>query len=181
MFACVGFAGAGLMGASGGLSASGSALGYAAALGSAVCMAFYSLGSGRARVPALDAMLCGAVIGTLASAALVVGSGVSSTGGSAWLVVAYIGLGPGAAGYAAWSVGMARSGGRLAPLGYATPLLSTIVLLAAGRPVSGIGTVIGGTLILICTVGIVVSTHAAPPGSDANRTCPQPDAAPDAS
>jgi drug/metabolite transporter (DMT)-like permease len=122
-------------------------------------------------------MLCGAVIGTLTSAALLVGSGVSWTGGSAWLVAAYIGLGPGAAGYAAWSAGMARSGGRLAPLGYATPLLSTIVLLAAGRPVSGIGTVIGGTLILVCTVGIVISTYAASPGSDANRTYPQPAAA----
>jgi len=81
------------MGASGGLSASGSALGYAAALGSAVCMAFYSLGSGRARVPALDAMLCGAVIGTLASAALVVGitetpDGVKKRNGSAQIVPA---------------------------------------------------------------------------------------------
>jgi drug/metabolite transporter (DMT)-like permease len=130
-------------------------------------MAFYSLGSGRARVPALDAMVCGAIIGTLASVALVLGTGASLTPTWAWLGAAYIGLGPCAAGYAAWSAGMARSGGRLAPMGYATPLLSTIVLLAAGRPVSGVGAMVGGALIVVCTVGVVVSVHgsrAAAPG-----------------
>lgn len=163
LFACVGFAGVAIIAVSGGgLNGGGSALGYAAALGSAVCMAFYSLGSGRARVPALDMMLCGAVIATLASAVLMLGSGVSWAPTVAWLAAAYIGLGPCAAGYALWSAAMARTGGRLAPIGYATPLLSTIVLLAAGRPVSGVGTVVGGLFIVVCTVGVVVSTRSTP-------------------
>lgn len=163
LFACIGFAGVGLIvGSGGGLTGGGNAFGYAAALASAGCMAFYSLGSGRARVPALDAMLCGALVGTLASVALVIDSGASWTPTLDWLGAAYIGLGPCAAGFAAWSAGMARSGGRLAPMGYATPLLSTIVLLAAGRPVSGAGAVVGGALILICTVGVVVSARRGP-------------------
>lgn len=161
LFACVGFVGVGLIvSAGGGFSGSGNALGYTAALASAFCMAFYSLGSGRSRVPALDAMVCGAVIGMLASVALVLGGGGASwTPTWAWLGAAYIGLGPCAAGYAAWSAAMARSGGRLAPMGYATPLLSTIVLLAAGQPVSGAGAVVGGALIAVCTVGVVASAQ----------------------
>jgi drug/metabolite transporter (DMT)-like permease len=160
LFACMGFAGVGLIvGAGGGFSGSGNALGYTAALASALCMAFYSLGSGRRRVPALDAMVCGAVIGTLASAAIVLGGSPAWAPTWDWLGAAYIGLGPCAAGYAAWSAAMSRSGGRLAALGYATPLLSTIVLLAAGQPVSGSGAVIGGTLIVICTVGVVATAQ----------------------
>jgi drug/metabolite transporter (DMT)-like permease len=162
-FACVGFAGVALIVlGGGGLSGSGTALGYAAALASAVCMAFYSLGSGRARVPALDAMLCGALVGTVAAAVMAVASGASLVPDADWLGAAYIGLGPCAAGYAAWSAGMARSGGRLAPLGYATPLLSTVVLLMTGRPVSGAGAVVGGALILVCTIGVVVTARGSP-------------------
>jgi drug/metabolite transporter (DMT)-like permease len=170
LFACMGFVGVGLIvGGGGGFSGYGNVLGYAAALGSAFCMAFYSLGSGACRVPALDAMVCGAGIGTLASIALVLADGASWTPMWAWLGAVYIGLGPCAAGYAAWSAAMARSGGRLAPIGYATPLLSTIVLLAAGEPVSGPAAIAGGALIVICTVGVVASTQlpgrsqAAPP------------------
>jgi drug/metabolite transporter (DMT)-like permease len=160
LFACMGFVGVGLIvGGGGGFSGSGNALGYTAALASAFCMAFYSLGSGRRRVPALDAMVCGAVIGMLASAAIVFGDRPSWTPTWDWLGAVYIGLGPCAAGYAAWSAAMSRSGGRLAPLGYATPLLSTIVLLAAGQPVSGSGAVIGGALIAICTVGVVATAQ----------------------
>jgi drug/metabolite transporter (DMT)-like permease len=159
-FACIGFAGvASIVAGGGGLSGGGTALGYAAALGSALCMAFYSIGSGRARVPALDAMTCGAAVGTLIAAAIAIGTGASLTPGTDWLGVAYIGLGPCAAGYAAWSASMARSGGRLAPMGYATPLLSTVVLVAAGKPLGGAGAVVGGALILVCTVGVVVSTR----------------------
>ena len=166
-FACIGFAGVGLIvGGGGGFSGNGNVLGYAAALGSAFCMAFYSLGSGVCRVPALDAMVCGAVVGTLASIVLVLADGASWTPTWAWVGAAYIGLGPCAAGYAAWSAAMARSGGRLAPVGYATPLLSTIVLLVAGEPVSGPAAIAGGALIVICTVGVVASagrSKAAPP------------------
>lgn len=163
VFACIGFAGVGTIVAGGGdgLSGGGSALGYAAALGSGVCMAFYSVGAGRARVPALDAMLCGAVVGALAGLGLALGEGVSWTPSADWLGAVYLGLGPCAAGYAAWSAGMARSGGSLAPIGYATPLVSTAVLLAAGREVSGTPALIGGALVVVCIAGVVVSAHGA--------------------
>lgn len=55
---------------------------------------------------------------------------------------------------------MGRSGGSLAPMGYATPLLSTIVLMTAGGPASGAGTIVGGALIMVCTVGVVLSARA---------------------
>lgn len=54
-----------------------------------------------------------------------------------------LGLGPMAAGYALWTRAMSGGGAdRLSPLGYATPLLSTTILLATGAP-AGLSTLAG--------------------------------------
>lgn len=164
MLAGTGFVGVGLIITGGaGLQGGGSVLGYAAALGSALCMAFYSLGSGRNRVPALDVMLRGGVLGFAASLVLLLALGDTPQPSWSWLAAAYVGLGPCAAGYLAWSAAMARSGGRLAPLGYATPLLSSLLLLLSGQPLRGAGAVIGASLIVICTVGVVINARVSHP------------------
>ncbi len=53
---------------------------------------------------------------------------------------------------------MTASTGRLAPLRYAIPLLSTCLLLAAGQSFTA-RTGIGAALITACTVGVLVADH----------------------
>ncbi len=80
------------------------------------------------------------------------------------LAAAYIGLGPMAAGYALWTRAMAGGGAeRLSPLGYATPLLSTVLLLATGAPATT-GTLLGVVLVLACSLGVLAHARHANPG-----------------
>lgn len=131
-------------------------LGHLAAVISAICMAFYTLGSSRVKVPATDLMLIGTVLGSIGSVAFVAITQPAVTLSPAILPAIYVGAGPVAAGYLLWSLGMAASRGRLAPLGYATPLLSTCVLLLSGRQF-GDSTVIGALMVLICTIGVLAA------------------------
>jgi len=50
---------------------------------------------------------------------------------------------------------------RLSPLGYATPLLSTVLLLATGAPAAG-NTVLGVGLVLACSLGVLAHDRYAP-------------------
>lgn len=62
------------------------------------------------------------------------------------------------------------AGPRLAPLGYATPLLSTLILLATGQRLSTIA-LVGCALIVLCAIGVTMETlrptrqapHPSPP------------------
>ncbi|MGW1975591.1 DMT family transporter [Streptomyces sp. NPDC001889] len=161
VLALAGFAGVAMMTlAQGGDGPSGSPLGYGSALLSALFMAFYTLGVGRTRVPARRVMLIGGAAACCSSLAIALATGADWTPTTAWWAMVYVGLGPCAAGYLLWSVGMTRSRGRLAPLGYATPLLSTCVLLLAGRAFGGAVAAAGAVLVLLCTVGVLVTDRA---------------------
>lgn len=46
----------------------------------------------------------------------------------------------------------------LAPLGYATPLLSTMLLLATGSPATAT-TLVGIGLVLVCSIGVLATQH----------------------
>ncbi len=60
-----------------------------------------------------------------------------------------------AAGYGLWTLAMANPvGPRLAPAAYATPLLSTGLLLATGQRLSPLG-LLGCALIVLCAAGVV--------------------------
>lgn len=142
-------------------SSAGNALpwGYLAALGSAACMTIYTLTVSRRRwtaATAATAMLIPAVLigAALAVVVLVLGGGAFPTGAGV-LVAVYLGLGPMAAGYALWTRAMTGGGAeRLSPLGYATPLLSTVLLLATGAPATG-KTFLGIGLVLGCGLGVL--------------------------
>ncbi|MDQ3055676.1 MAG: DMT family transporter [Actinomycetota bacterium] len=130
--------------------------GYLAALGSAACMAIYTLGVSRRPATAATTLLIPATLAGTAAAVLVLvlGGGAAPTG-TGVVVAAYLGLGPMAAGYALWTRAMSRGGAeRLSPLGYATPLLSTGLLLATGAPATS-ATVLGVGLVLGCSLGVL--------------------------
>ncbi len=157
-FSFVGFLGVAMMTAgqhSG--SGGGSLLGDVAALMSALCMAYYTLASWQARASAVHVMLVGGVAGTVLALGIAFATHADWEPSTAWLAMVYVGIGPSAAGFLLWSAGMARSGGSLAPLGYVTPLLSTWLLLLAGRSFSDASAAIGALLVLLCTIGVLAN------------------------
>jgi drug/metabolite transporter (DMT)-like permease len=145
------------------------AWGYIAALGSAACMALYTLASSRLRVAATDLLVPATLAGVVAASALTVATDHRWPQTSGWIAAAYIGLGPMAAGYTLWTLAMAAGGAeRLAPLGYATPLLSTVLLIATGLPATTT-TLLGITLVLVCSIGVLAVPRVRPDGCDAHR------------
>lgn len=147
----LGFLGAGLLILSGSSSAAGSnpALGYAAALGSALVWALYSIASRR-----LQAVPTAAVAGFCLGTGLLSGLlhlAVERTawpmGPVAWTAVALLAALPLGLAFFVWDIGMKR--GNVQVLGaaaYAAPVLSTFVLIAAGygafTPAVGLATLL---------------------------------------
>ncbi|OXM55616.1 EamA/RhaT family transporter [Amycolatopsis alba DSM 44262] len=138
----------------------GSMVGYACAVGSAVCMAFYTVAAGRLRLRTMQVLLPAAITGTVVAW---IGSEVSGAPWppmSEWLGSIYLGIGPMAAGYLLWTVASAR--GRpsvIAAIGYLTPFASTALLIAAGAPVTAL-TAVGAILILACNIGVLLLSHS---------------------
>ncbi|GAA1388310.1 DMT family transporter [Pseudonocardia kongjuensis] len=146
--------------------------GYVAALGSAVCMTAYTLGSGRVSVPVADLLLPATIVGVIGAAMLVAISGAPSPPLVGMAAAAYIGLGPMAAGYGLWTVAMSHGGARtLSPLGYATPLLSTTLLIVTGASATP-ATLLGIGLILASSTGVLLTQHRRSP-TEVDRQ-PQP-------
>lgn len=93
----------------------------------------YTLGAGRTSTSPTRLLIPATLIGTVGAAVLTTFTDSPTPAPGGVLAAAYLGLGPMAAGYALWTHAMTRGGAeRLSPLGYATPLLSTVVLLANG-------------------------------------------------
>ena len=135
--AAIGFAGAALLLLLGrdGAFGRGHAIGYAAALGCALCWAGYSVLSRRLKAVPTDAV-GGFCLGTAGLAALCHAAFESFVWpvGAQWLVVLVIGLGPVGAAFYLWDIGVKQGDiGLLGAAAYATPLLSTLLLVAAGR------------------------------------------------
>ena len=141
----------------------GPLLGYVAALGSTACMTAYTLRSGRLQVRLADLLLPATLTGAAGAAVLVVitAAPAPSLGGIA--AAAYIGVGPMAAGYGLWTRAMTGDGAaRLAPLGYTTPMLSTVLLLATGAPAAAT-TLVGIAVVLASSLGVLGAGRRAAP------------------
>ncbi len=109
--------------------------GYAAALAAALIWAGYSVLSRRFGAVPTDAVgaFCGATALLAALAHLAFETTYWPRGGE-WLAVLGLGLGPVGAAFFLWDVGMKRGDIKaLGALSYATPLLSTLLLIAFGR------------------------------------------------
>ena len=160
--AVIGCGGVGLIFTSSGAAQSGGGTaattwGYAAALGSAACMAVYTVATSRIHLAATDLLLPAAVVGVLVAAVLTASTSSPWPQPVGWVAAGYIGLGPMAAGYGLWTLAMSNGGAeRLAPLGYATPLLSTMLLLATGSPATAT-TLVGIFLVLVCSIGVLAT------------------------
>ncbi|CAN5764751.1 DMT family transporter [soil metagenome] len=158
--AMVGFAGVALiLGSGGGFGAAGGGTaGYAAALASAACMTLYTVASGRSRVPADASLLLASTLG-MVFALVLCAAGTAHwvwSGAGAWAASVYAGVGPMAGGFLLWSVAMSGDGANtLAPLAYATPLLSKALLLLFGETLAP-GGLLGSALVLICSIGVLI-------------------------
>jgi len=109
--------------------------GYAAAAAAAVIWAGYSVISRRFGAVPTDAVgaFCGAT-SVLAFAAHLLFETTYWPHGGEWLAVLALGLGPVGAAFFLWDVGMKHGDIKaLGALSYATPLLSTVLLIAFGR------------------------------------------------
>lgn len=112
----------------------GAALGYALAAASAVVWALYSVLSRR-----FPGVPPGAMAGFCAGTAVLAGGthllseATVALDASAWAAVLALGLGPVGAAFVLWDRGMKRGDPRLlGTLAFATPVLSTLILAAAG-------------------------------------------------
>ncbi len=157
-FSVVGFTGVTLIFVDGNaLTYSGEYLaGYLYALGSAVCMAYFTVAVSRFPNANTDAFLVAAICGTLITGV------VAFAGESSWPSVPYlftgiyIGIGPLAIGYYLWTRAMTQGeAARVAHIGYLTPLLSTGLLLATGETFTA-HSLIGAVLVIGASTGVLV-------------------------
>ena len=147
----VGFVGASLIvGPYSAGTSHGSHDGHLWAVASAVCMAAYTSLIGRFSIDQNFAHL----VGSLAGLALAViwcftnGMTIPAPSSSVFWVALYLGIGPIGLGYLLWARGMrADVTGKLATLGYLTPVASTGLLLVAGEKMSN--SVLLGSLVVI--------------------------------
>lgn len=127
----------------------GAALGYALAAASAVVWALYSVLSRRfPGVP--PGAMAGFCAGTavLAGAAHLMSEATVALDASAWAAVLALGLGPVGAAFVLWDRGMKHGDPRLlGTLAFATPVLSTLILAAAGLAPFTVTTVAAAALV----------------------------------
>ena len=134
------------------------AAGYAAALGSAITWAAYSVLSRRFGTVPTDAVggFCAATAGLALLLHLATEVTVWPQGGQ-WLAIAALGVGPVGAAFFLWDFGVKRGDIRaLGALSYLTPLFSTVLLIAFGRAAAGWPVALACTLIV---GGAVLAGH----------------------
>jgi drug/metabolite transporter (DMT)-like permease len=132
--------------------------GCVVAFASALCMAFYTVASSNIRMTE-KLLFPVTLIGAVSCFIFTYFQGSSWPDIRYWLVAAYIGVGPMAIGYFLWSYAMSGDGAKIiAPIGYATPLLSTILLLFSGEKYTQ-HTMYGILLILSCSIGVLFLQH----------------------
>jgi drug/metabolite transporter (DMT)-like permease len=141
---------------------SGNFAGYCAALGSALCMAFYTLAVGRSRAAAADRLLLPAALAGAAGCLVwAVHDEVAWTFGSDLLLGLYLGAGPMGLGYYFWSCAMQRDeSGRTALIAYLTPVASTALLGLAGERLTVTAALGAALVIASCfALGVERSHH----------------------
>lgn len=158
--AVVSFAGAALIVSGGSEGAEGSALGYALAGMCALFWSGYSVISRRlGAIPTASvAVFCVATAALSALVHLGVETTVWPVGALGWAAVIGLGLGPVGLAFYVWDIGVKR--GDIQLLGtasYAAPLLSTLVLVAAGMAAPTWGLMLAAALI---TLGAVIAARA---------------------
>lgn len=133
----------------------GHAAGYAAALGSAITWAVYSVLSRRFGAVPTDAVggFCAATAALAAAMHVLTEATVWPQGGQ-WIAIAALGVGPVGAAFFLWDYGVKRGDIRaLGALSYLTPLFSTLLLIGFGRAELG-WSVAAACLLIVGGAGI---------------------------
>ncbi|MDX8540859.1 DMT family transporter [Mesorhizobium abyssinicae] len=148
--AALGFVGVALV-ISGGREQSlfqGNLVGYLAAFGSALCMAFYSIFVGRVATPPDRFLLPSAAAGVVLTFAWCLYDGVAWQAGTYLIAGLYLGAGPMGLGYYFWSRALKLDrGGKVAVAAYLTPIASTLLLALSGETLTM--TAIAGAVLVI--------------------------------
>ncbi|MGX5842518.1 DMT family transporter [Mesorhizobium sp. ArgA1] len=148
--AVVGFVGVALV-ISGGRGPSflqGSIVGYLAAFGSALCMAFYSIAVARLATSSERLLLPSALVGVGLTLLWCVHDGAAWPTGADLLLGLYLGAGPMGLGYYFWSRALKlEGGGKVAVVAYLTPIASTLLLTLSGERLTL--TAIAGAVLVI--------------------------------
>lgn len=134
-------------------TSSRSVAGYIFAILSAICMAAYSLGVARVSGPPSDVLLPASLIGLFVSAAWWLGTPGSDLQPQTVLSALYLGFGPMGLGYVLWSYAMQTGAvGPMSTLGYGTPVLSTLLLIASGEKMTVLAIVGGAVIVAACAL-----------------------------
>ncbi|PBB67930.1 EamA family transporter [Mesorhizobium sp. WSM4312] len=148
--AALGFAGVALV-ISGGRESNwfqGNLLGYFAAFGSALCMAFYSVMVGRLATSPDRLLLPSSLVGVALTLLWSAGDGVAWPSGVDLALGLYLGAGPMGLGYYFWSRALKLEGsGKVAVVAYLTPIGSTLLLTLSGERLTT--TAIAGAVLVI--------------------------------
>lgn len=163
-FSVLGFAGVALIFLDGrALSFSGQyAAGYVYALGSAVCMAYFTAVVARYPKANGDAFLLAAIVGAVLTATVAIAGDTPWPSARYLLAGVYIGIGPLAIGYTLWTRAMTRGeAARIANIGYLTPLLSTALLLVAGEAFTA-HSLLGAVLVIGASTGVLIYRDGVP-------------------
>ncbi|MDB5625966.1 MAG: protein of unknown function transrane, partial [Tardiphaga sp.] len=132
--------------------------GFAAALAAAFVWASYSVMSRRLKAVSTDAVagFCAVTAGLAALMHGAIEVTVWPATTTAWIAVIALGVGPVGAAFYAWDIGMKRGDIRvLGAASYATPLLSTGFLIAAGYALAS--ATIAVAAVLIATGGLIAA------------------------
>lgn len=127
--------------------------GILAAIASAACMASYSVAVSRTTDTPARLLLPSACIGFAGSAVWWIAAGHGGVAPIDAVAGLYLGLGPMGLGYVLWSRAMqGGSAGTLSTLGYATPVLSTVLLVVSGEHLSQTALIGAAVIVGACIV-----------------------------
>ena len=148
--AALGFVGVALV-ISGGRESSwfqGDIVGYFAAFGSALCMAFYSVMVGRLAISPDRLLLPSSLVGVALTLLWSAGEVAPWPAGMDLALGLYLGAGPMGLGYYFWSRALKLEGsGKVAVVAYLTPIASTLLLTLSGERLTT--TAIAGAVLVI--------------------------------
>nr|WP_245278969.1 DMT family transporter [Mesorhizobium loti] len=126
----------------------GDLVGYFAAFGSALCMAFYSVMVGRLATSPERLLLPSSLVGVALTLVWSAGEGVAWPAGMDLALGLYLGAGPMGLGYYFWSRALKLGGsGKVAVVAYLTPIASTLLLTLSGERLTV--TAIAGAILVI--------------------------------
>ena len=139
----------------------GNLVGYLAAFGSALCMAFYSTVVGRLAASPDRVLLPSALVGVVLTFLWCLHDGIAWRADPHLLLGLYLGAGPMGLGYYFWSRALKlEGGGKVAVVAYLTPIASTLLLTLSGERLT-VTAITGAVLVIGSCIAVGVERSEA--------------------